>query len=122
MEDQLKTEYQPKSNNLFWILAAVITFNVVGFLAYTVIVNKVEERILQKLQKEYSPSPYGPGFDPDIVNPEGFKTSKTYFEMRTHGDKSVVTTHSSDSMDAGIVETIKESDVWRDNWEKERDF
>lgn len=30
---------------------------------------KVANRVIVKLQKEYSPSPYGPGMDPDKLNP-----------------------------------------------------
>lgn len=32
------------------------------------IVDKVANKVIEKLQKEYSPSPYGPGIDPDKLD------------------------------------------------------
>jgi hypothetical protein len=34
-----------------------------------VVIDKVTTKVIQKLQKDYSPGPYAPGFDPDRVNP-----------------------------------------------------
>jgi len=31
------------------------------------VVNKVSDRVIDKLSKDYCPSPYGPGLDPDKV-------------------------------------------------------
>ena len=36
-------------------------------------VDKIADRVIQKLQKEYSPSPYGPGIDPDKLDPDKLK-------------------------------------------------
>lgn len=33
-----------------------------------VIVDKVAERVVQKLQRDYTPSPFAPGFDPDKID------------------------------------------------------
>jgi hypothetical protein len=33
------------------------------------LVDKVANKVIERLQKDYSPSPYGPGFDPDKVTP-----------------------------------------------------
>lgn len=33
-----------------------------------IIVDKVADRVIQKLQKDYSPSPFAPGFDPDKID------------------------------------------------------
>tara|TARA_Y100000034_G_scaffold130673_1_gene189683 strand:- start:1386 stop:1709 length:324 start_codon:yes stop_codon:yes gene_type:complete len=35
-------------------------------------VDKVADRVIEKLQKPYGPSPYGPGFDPDKINVNAF--------------------------------------------------
>lgn len=61
-----------KNNN---ILAVVITFAVVLGLAFggDFVVNKVADRVIEKLQRDYSPGPYHPGFDPDKVSPDFFR-------------------------------------------------
>jgi hypothetical protein len=58
------------SNKLLWIVI-ILTVVMVGVgLGSKVLVDKVADRVIQKLQKEYSPSPYGPGIDPDKLDPE----------------------------------------------------
>lgn len=37
------------------------------------LINKVAHRVIQQLQKEYSPSPYGPGIDPDKLDMDKVK-------------------------------------------------
>jgi uncharacterized protein involved in cysteine biosynthesis len=34
--------------------------------------DKIADKVIQKLQKEYCPSPYGPGIDPDKINVDKF--------------------------------------------------
>ena len=55
-------------NKLFWValvLGGVLLFVGVGG---NKIVDKIANRVIQKLQKDYSPSPYGPGIDPDKLD------------------------------------------------------
>lgn len=57
-------------NKLLWVvigLTAVLLLVGFGGKAF---VNKVSDQVIQKLQKEYSPSPYGPGIDPDKLDVE----------------------------------------------------
>lgn len=35
--------------------------------------NQIADEVVKKLQKEYSPSPYGPGIDPDKIDLEKLK-------------------------------------------------
>jgi hypothetical protein len=73
-------------NNKFVWAALVFTFMNVGFYImsqYTV--NKATEKVIQKLQKEYSPSPYSPGFDPDKVDPDAF-AKKVVMMQKTVGE------------------------------------
>ncbi len=35
-------------------------------------IDKVADKVIEKLQKPYGPSPYGPGFDPDRINVNAF--------------------------------------------------
>lgn len=104
-----------KNNKMFWVLIVVTIFNIGAFLLGKVVIDKAADRVIQKLQKEYSPSPYGPGFDPDKVNPNAFKGAKQYFEMRTTGEPQKAL-HGGPT----LQERIKASDVWREEFEKER--
>ena len=61
------------NNKLFWIVA-IVGFTLVSFLGVKVyLVEKVTNNVIIKLQKEYSPGPYAPGFDPDLVDPNAFR-------------------------------------------------
>lgn len=40
--------------------------------------NKIADKVIQKLQKEYCPSPYGPGIDPDKINIDKLMNSKEW--------------------------------------------
>ena len=57
------------------LLAVAVFLAVFGLLAVgnKVIIDKISERVIEKLQREYSPGPYQPGFDPDKINPDFFK-------------------------------------------------
>lgn len=56
------------NNKLFYIVIALtIGLVAVGF-GGNLLVDKLANRVIQKLQKEYSPSPYGPGIDPDRID------------------------------------------------------
>lgn len=103
-----------KNNKMFWVLIVVTIFNIGAFLLGKVVIDKAADRVIQKLQKEYSPSPYGPGLDPDRVNPDALKASKKFFEMRAVGDPQKGTPTTT------LQERIKASDVWREEFEKER--
>jgi len=41
-------------------------------------INKIADRVIEKLQKDYSPSPYGPGLDPDKVDINTLSGKKLY--------------------------------------------
>ncbi len=62
------------NNRFFWIvvgLTAVMLFLGVGgkFL-----VDKVADVVVEKLKRDYSPSPYGPGIDPDKIDMDKIKS------------------------------------------------
>jgi hypothetical protein len=58
------------NNKLFWVVIFLVAALVVVWFGGKFVIDKVSDRVIQKLQKEYSPSPYGPGFDPDKIDPE----------------------------------------------------
>jgi hypothetical protein len=53
---------------LIWtVIILAISMLVVG-VGSRVLVDKIADRVILKLQKDYSPSPYGPGIDPDKLD------------------------------------------------------
>lgn len=81
-------------NKLFWVvlvLGGAFLFVGVGGNKF---IDKVADRVIQKLQKDYSPSPYGPGIDPDKLDVQ---------RMQPPGAKKTSL-----------------PDEWEDGWKKER--
>lgn len=58
------------NNRLLWIVIALAVVMIGIGIGSKVLVDKVADRVIFKLQKEYSPSPYGPGIDPDKLDAE----------------------------------------------------
>ncbi len=53
---------------LIWaVVILAISMLVVG-VGSRILVDKIADRVILKLQKDYSPSPYGPGIDPDKLD------------------------------------------------------
>lgn len=62
-----------KSKQQLIIIAAVIMGAVIiGLQGCDILLNKVADKVIEKLEKDYSPSPYGPGLDPDRVDVNSF--------------------------------------------------
>lgn len=66
-----------KNNKLLWIIGGLVVFNLALFGTSEIIVRRTTAKVIERLQKEYSPSPYGPGLDPDKVNPDALRPQKT---------------------------------------------
>jgi hypothetical protein len=56
------------NNKLVYVFAGLTVLLLVFGLGTKVFVDKVADRVILKLQKDYSPSPYGPGIDPDKID------------------------------------------------------
>ncbi len=54
--------------------ASLLLFLLVGVFGATLVAKfpPVRNAVIQGLEKDYSPSPYGPGFDPDKINVNDF--------------------------------------------------
>ena len=52
-------------NNLLWVIVFLTLLNGSVFIMQTVIVERTKAELIEYFEKEHSPSPYGPGFDPD---------------------------------------------------------
>lgn len=65
------------SNTRFLFGIVVILFLIMTAIAVNnILIDKIVDRVIQKLQKDYSPSPYGPDIDPDKIDMDKFKKSK----------------------------------------------
>ena len=61
-------EIMNKSNKLLFVIVILVLAVILGAVGSKVIVDKTADKVIQKLQKDYSPSPYGPGIDPDKLD------------------------------------------------------
>lgn len=60
-------------------MTAILVFAVVlGIctIGGKLVVDKVTEKVIKEMRREYSPGPYNPGFDPDKVDPNFFKNQQ----------------------------------------------
>jgi hypothetical protein len=100
-----------KKNKVLLAVFIVTILNISVFFIGRIIIDKAADRVIEKLQKDYSPSPYGPGFDPDKLGETGFKMSTNEI------------TNELEILDQRLSEeSIVAVDLWRDDWEKERGF
>ena len=88
-----------KKNKLFWVIIGLAALNLAFFVGGKFIINKTADRVIEKLQKDYSPSPYGPGIDPDKVDPDTLAKQRVSFQIQK-------------SLDQG----------WKKEWETNRGF
>ena len=55
-------------NKFFWVVAALTAALLIFGIGGKLFVDKVADVVIEKLKKDYSPSPYGPGNDPDKID------------------------------------------------------
>ena len=77
------------------IFIVVLVVGIIGIGMYrnsnkkeggNVFIDVVADRVIQKLEKEYSPSPYGPGLDPDRVDVTAFRRPKNTYGASVQED------------------------------------
>lgn len=56
------------NSKLFWTVIILSVCMIAVGVANKILVDKIADRVILKLQKDYSPSPYGPGIDPDKLD------------------------------------------------------
>lgn len=64
------------NNRLLWILGIIVVLMFAISFGGKIFIDKVADRVIQRLQKDYSPSPYGPGLDPDRINWDSINKKK----------------------------------------------
>lgn len=96
-----------KKNPLVWFCLAVFAFNASFFMLSTVMVEKATTRVIERLQKEYSPGPngYGPKLDPDKVHPDALKSQRAVMKL---------------DYTEGTENTAVRMVPWQDEWENQR--
>ena len=87
-----------KSNPLFWAVISITVINLCFFLFSKIFIEVVANRVVHKLQKDYSPSPYEPGFNPDKIDVQKLR-QKVYYELNNFPEND---------------------DTWREEWESLR--
>jgi hypothetical protein len=56
------------TNKLVYVFLALTGLILTFSLGINFFVDKVSDRVIQKLKQDYSPSPYGPTIDPDKID------------------------------------------------------
>ncbi len=56
------------NNKLIYVFICMTILLLFFGIGTKIFIDKVSDRVIYKLQKEYSPSPYGPGLDPDKID------------------------------------------------------
>ena len=56
------------NNKFFWVIVALTGAMLVFGIGGKILVDRVADVVIEKLKKDYSPSPYGPGIDPDKID------------------------------------------------------
>lgn len=92
-----------KKNPVFWAVIVITGLNLCFFGFDWLIVDRVATRVIERLQKGYSPSPYGPGVDPDKIDPRSLQ--KKLYEMQQTLEGDIIT---------------RDYDQWRAEWENGR--
>lgn len=60
-------------NKLFWVAIVLGVLLIGAFVGGPMIIDRVADKVINKLQKDYTPGPYWPGVDPDKVDPRFFR-------------------------------------------------
>lgn len=105
-----------KTNKLFWAVVALTVFNVGVIFVGKFVVDKAADKVIERFEKDYSPSPYGPGIDPDKVDPTAEARQRLYYELKKIEQQDGHTV-AFDEEPAGSGD-----ETWRATWESERGF
>ena len=100
-----------KQNPLLWIVGVLVLVTTVGFFSINVVIDKATDAVIEKLQKEYSPGPYAPGFDPDKVNPN-------FWNHQAPPNNSQPPSNQQPGPWRPPTKTV--SGDWRTDWENQR--
>lgn len=135
-----KNNIQLNSKFLLPIVAFALIFGVCVF-GSNVLIKKVSEKVIQQIQRDYTPGPYSPGFDPDKVDPRFFRNNNQQplqqsspppmqnqnptndFPPNSQGVNNFrnIDDYLEDiPMKAPLLETLDSPDRWNQMWENSR--
>lgn len=101
-------------NKILWMVVIFAALNVMTLVVGPVIIDRTADAVIDKLEKDYSPSPYGPGFDPDKVSPEDLSRRALLEDyLDSEGKEKAIFFEENTSF---------EPSEWRKEWEDERGF
>jgi len=109
------------NNKLLWIVIALGVVLVGVFVGGPILIDRISQKVINKMQKEYSPGPYAPGFDPDRIDPRFFQG-----QPKSPPPGWTPPTSPSTSPSFGSIATPKRGDTlpspdeWNKMWEKYR--
>lgn len=55
-------------NKYVYVLIGIFVFFVAGIAVKKILVESITNSVIERLQKDYSPSPYGPQINPDLLD------------------------------------------------------
>lgn len=84
-------------NKLAWVAVAIAAAVLFVSLAGPVVIDRITDKVVERLMKDYSPGPYFPGIDPDKVNPNIWR---------------------GETVNKAIQ--FKQEDNWESQWEEQR--
>lgn len=58
-----------KKNLMMFGIIGVVVFGLL-FLGMPKVIDKLSDKVIEKLNADYTPGPYAPGIDPDKINPD----------------------------------------------------
>lgn len=104
-----------QNNIILGVVAVVGALFTGAFVAFPLVVDKVSDSVIEKLEREYAPGPYAPGFDPDRVDPNRYRKQVNYPQQTSFQEEAVVD-HSLTSE----LPNRFDVDQWRSDWEDQR--
>lgn len=63
-----------ENKNLVLVVVGLGLFLGLVLFVNNFLVPKITKNVIQELRREYTPGPYDPGFDPDKVSPNSFRS------------------------------------------------
>lgn len=112
-----------KNNKFVWIVGTFLLLNLTVLGLSKFIIEKTTQQVIQRLKQEYSPSPYGPSFDPDKVSPDHLRVN---FNPTNHEkaelNEIAIFDNSNTHGGGGVLYFSTEANKWREGWEKDRGF
>jgi hypothetical protein len=108
------------NNKLLWIVILLGVLLVGVFVGGPVLIDRITQKVINKMQKEYSPGPYAPGFDPDRVDPKFFREGQPKTPPSNWPPQGPPPTSPPPGPVVAPSTKMPTPDEWNKQWEKYR--